>query len=83
MEGGQLSFRKNVFERVYFRYCLSEEPNYRAGTDTWCLVKAGNEVFFFFLKLSGRELSFIIKITLVAFMMIMLMYLHFSESWRD
>lgn len=38
----------NVFERVYFRYCLSEEPNYRAGTDTWCLVKAGNEVFFFF-----------------------------------
>lgn len=74
-----------MFERVYFRYCLSEEPNYRAGTDTWCLVKAGNEVFFFFffLKLSGKELSFIVKITWVAFMVIMLMYLHFSESWRD
>lgn len=80
-----VSKKKNVFERVYFRYCLSEEPNYRAGTDTWCLVKAGNEVcfLFFFFKLSGKELSFIVKITWVAFMMIMLMDLHFSESWRD
>lgn len=65
-----------MFLCIYFRGRLNEEAIYRAGIDTWSSIMTEDEPFFFFFfsprerELSGKELSFIIKITWVAFIMV-------------